>query len=325
MNEIKNIILSAEDGKAKYDETAKELLANRQFLSKVLKRFVPEFSMCPLADIENKYIEPDSVSVSKTGVERNITNIDGVSNEDSTLNEGRIYYDIIFKVVFPNAEGICIGMYINIEAQNAYYKGYPFEMRGVYYAARRLSSQLKGIDNTTNYSCLQKVYSIWICMGDVPHYEADTATLYRMEKHDIIGTVERVPDDYDLMNVIILRINDKTRSKDEVLGLLQVLFSNLLTKREKLDLLKKYGIRIDYHVKEKVNTMCNLSDLVWSRGEAQGMTQKAQEIVLKMLHNEMSYETISKCTDVPVETIKNWEQNAMNPQLDNGYDSYGKP
>lgn len=34
-------------------------------------------------------------------------------------------------------------MYIIVEAQNAYYKGYPIEMRGVYYAARRLSSQLK--------------------------------------------------------------------------------------------------------------------------------------------------------------------------------------
>lgn len=320
MSEIENTIFSAEEGKAKYDETAKELLANRQFLAKILKRFVPEFSNCSLEDIENKYIEPGSVSVSRTGVERNITNIDGISNEDPTINEGRIYYDIIFKVIYPNEKGAHIGMYINLEIQNAYYKGYPVEMRGMYYAARRLGSQLKSINNTTNFGCLQKVYSIWICMGDVPNYEANTATLYQMEKHDIIGSVKRLPDDYDLINIIILRINDKKKPKDDTLSLLQVLFSNLFTKSEKLDLLKKHGIRIDHHVMEGVNAMCNLSDLVWDRGETQGearglargealgMSKRTQEIVVNMLHNGMSYETISKCTDVSLETIKSWEQ-----------------
>lgn len=77
-------------------------------------------------------------------------------------------------------------MYIIAEAQNAYYKGYPIEMRGVYYAARRLSSQLKSISHETNDGCPQKVYSIWICMGDVPGHEAGTASLYRMEKRAAI-------------------------------------------------------------------------------------------------------------------------------------------
>lgn len=74
MNEICNSITSVEEGKAKYDETLKELLANKQFLAKIMKRFVSEFKDYPIEDIESKYIEAGSVSVSRTGVERNRTN-----------------------------------------------------------------------------------------------------------------------------------------------------------------------------------------------------------------------------------------------------------
>ena len=160
MSEISNTILSTEEGKEKYDATLKELLANKQFLSRILKRFVSEFTGYPLEDIEKKYIEADSISVSKTGVERNRTNIDGISNEDKTLNEGNIYYDIIFRAYYPGKDGGYIGLYINLEMQNAYYTGYDMEARGVYYAARRLSSQLKRINKETDYRCLEKVYSI---------------------------------------------------------------------------------------------------------------------------------------------------------------------
>lgn len=87
--------------KAKYDETLKELLANKQFLARIMKRFVSEFSDYSVEDIENKYIESESVSVLTIGVERNRTNIEGIANDDATLNEGRIFYDIIFKAYYP--------------------------------------------------------------------------------------------------------------------------------------------------------------------------------------------------------------------------------
>lgn len=239
MNEIGNTIISTEEGKAKYDAALKELLANRQFLARIMKRFVPEFAEYPLEDIENKYIEPGSVTVSKVGVEKNLTNIEGLANEDSSLNEGRIFYDILFCACYRGDAGTLIGMYIIVEAQNAYYKGYPIEMRGVYYAARRLSSQLKSINNKTNYGCLQKVYSIWICMGEVPDREAGTASLYRMEKHDIIGSVKRGREAYDLLNVIVLRINDRIRAEDEVLSLLQTICSNVIGRNEKPERLRE--------------------------------------------------------------------------------------
>lgn len=69
--------------------------------------------------------------------------------------------------------------------------GYPIEPRGIYYAARRLTAQLKRIDKDTNYGSLQKVYSIWLCMGNVPVYEENTVSLYSLNKNDIIGITKR--------------------------------------------------------------------------------------------------------------------------------------
>lgn len=307
MNEIGNTIINTEDGKAKYDASLKELLANKQFLARIMKRFVPEFADYSLDDIENRYIEPGSVMVSKVGVERNSTNIEGIANEDTSLNEGRIFYDIVFHACYPGKDGSFIGLYLIVEAQNSYYKGYPVEMRGMYYAARRLSAQLKSINNDTNYGCLQKVYSIWVCMGDVPDYEAGTATLYETEKHDIIGTVRRDPGAYDLMSVIVLRINDRTKSEDEVLALLQTVCSNLIEKEEKLKRLKEYGIRLDDEIKKGVSALCNLSDLVEARGEMRGK----KKVALKMLKNGMAYEEVAEYMEVSVETVKEWEQEAL--------------
>ena len=60
-------------------------------------------------------------------------NIESIGTEDKSNNERNITYDIMF--------------------------------RAVYYAARRLNSELTKIDNHTNYWEFKKVYSICLCMG----------------------------------------------------------------------------------------------------------------------------------------------------------------
>ena len=62
-----------------------------------------------------------------------------------------------------DSDGGEIGLYINIEAQNDIYPGYPLEMRAVYYCARLLCSQLKTVSRETNYEGLNKACSIWLC------------------------------------------------------------------------------------------------------------------------------------------------------------------
>ena len=52
MDTTEAIILSTQEGKEKYDAVLKQLLANRQILARILKRFVPEFEDCSIKDIE---------------------------------------------------------------------------------------------------------------------------------------------------------------------------------------------------------------------------------------------------------------------------------
>ena len=141
MNNLSQIVMNMEEGKAKYDQTMKELLADSQVLAWILKRFVPEYKDCELEDIEKKYIQPETIMVSKMGVEQSRESIQGIRNEDVIKREATVFYDVLFHVWYPGIEGKQIGMYLNLEAQSDYYPGYPIEPRGIYYAARRLTAK----------------------------------------------------------------------------------------------------------------------------------------------------------------------------------------
>lgn len=270
MNSLGASVLSTEEGKAKYDQTMLNVLSDKQVLAWILKRFVSEYEHLPLEEIETKYIEPETILVSKAGVSRDSSRIKGLSEKDSTQMEGTIYYDIVFQAYYPGNEQEKIGLYINLEAQADYYPGYPLEMRGIYYGARRLTSQLKQINRETNYGCLQKVYSIWLCVGNVSAYESDTVTLYDISKNDIIGSVKRNKDFYDLINVVIIRLNDEAAPEDNTMKMLQTLFSNQLSKQEKLHALEKLGMRMNDSLEKGVGGSMNLSDYVELKGIEKG-------------------------------------------------------
>ncbi len=45
MRHIENTLIATDPGKERYDATLKELMSDRQFLSRILKRFVPEYEI----------------------------------------------------------------------------------------------------------------------------------------------------------------------------------------------------------------------------------------------------------------------------------------
>ena len=156
-------------------------------------------------------------------------------------------------------------------------------MRGIYYGARRLSSQLKQINKETNYGCLQKVYSIWLCVGNVPAYESDTVTLYDISKNDIIGSVKRNKDLYDLINVVIIRLNDEAAPEDSTMKMLQTLFSNQMSRQEKLQTLEQLGMRMNDSLEKGVEGSMNLSDYVELKGIKKGREQGHRDGIRNMI------------------------------------------
>ena len=177
-------------------------------------------------------------------------------------------------------------------------------MRTVYYGARLLSSQLRSINKNTNYGSLKKVYSIWLCIGDIPKAEASKVSLCRFTKHDIIkeniddigSRSHKDKEYYDLINIIMIKINERIEPKEKTLRLLMKLFSSCTTKAEKINALEENGINL----KEEggLEYMCNLSENVWRNGMSQGIlegkiqgrTEGRNVIIVNMLKNGVSAE-----------------------------------
>ena len=79
-----------------------------------------------------------------------------------------------------------------------------------------------------------------------------------MRKTDIIGSVEVPESWYDLINVIMIRIHDEMESTDETLNILKTVCSGLLSKQEKLDTLKRQGVKVTDSIEKEVNDMSAL-------------------------------------------------------------------
>ena len=100
----------------------------KKVLAYILKRTVPEFESASLDDIANIYIEGKSevstvpVSKDKTNAVRHALErqdtpkIKGAQNEDNSITEGNIVFDILFRAKAPETDEL-ITLIINVEAQ----------------------------------------------------------------------------------------------------------------------------------------------------------------------------------------------------------------
>lgn len=166
-----------------YDKAAKKLLANKQILAQIMKNCVNEYSACSVDEIAEKYIE-GTPEVGTVGVHVDDTNrpkktsdvIVGSNNEDSTLTEGTINYDVRFDAIAPASEGSTaqkdvIRLIINVEAQTAFNPGYPLTKRAIYYCSRMISAQHGPIFTNSEYGKIRKVYSIWVCTHPTKEFQ----------------------------------------------------------------------------------------------------------------------------------------------------------
>lgn len=196
---------------AEYDAGMKQLMSNKEIIVPILQMTVSEFKTCSQEEILQCL---DISSITKDDFVSDIPNIERdlrLTKEDSELSslvEKLVRFDIRFKIINPklSTEKIRVNLHIDMEAQKSYRPSnpsYPILKRAVYYVARDLSSQLSMITQTTDYSKLEKCYSIWICAEDVPKKLQNTLTEYSFSKKDIIGIADEPEDEYDLITIFI--------------------------------------------------------------------------------------------------------------------------
>lgn len=272
--------LSCADEKIQYDTQCKRVLSQKEILARILARTVKE-----LAGMSTEQIfacMEDTPEISSVRVEPGKTNqqnrqsITGLANEDKVQAEGEIYYDIRFYIHIPG-EVERIRLIINIEAQKSYYPGYQIVTRGIFYGARMISAQLGTEFRHSQYDDIKKVYSIWVCL-QAPQKVGNAIAEYSMEKHDLLPGFADRPEAYDKLSVVVIALNEKMQTEDELTGMLNTLFSQRKTYLEKKQELEtKYHIKMSDEFGKEMDRMCNLSDLIEERGIQQGMQQGIQQ------------------------------------------------
>ena len=152
-----------------------------------------------------------------------VSMIRGAGNEDTSLTEGTVTYDIRFFAIAP-VSGELIRLIINIEAQNDFYPGYPLIKRGIYYCCWMISAQYGTEFTNSHYVNIKKVYSIWICMNP-PKSRENSITRYYIAEENLVGSVKEQKADYDLMAAVMICLGKEGDSGTDLLKLLNVILS----------------------------------------------------------------------------------------------------
>ncbi len=269
------------DEKASYDAACKRLLSEKIILAWIMKNCLEEYRDCDVDEIAEKYIEgtPQVGEVAVAPDESNrVSVIQGAGNEDTSLTEGTIFYDIRFLAIAPVSAEL-IRLIINIEAQNDFYPGYPLIKRGIYYCSRMSSAQYGTEFTNSHYENIKKVYSIWICMNP-PKSRENSITRYYIAEENLAGSVKERKADYDLMAAVMICLGKEGDSGTDLLKLLNVLLSTETCSQDKCQILEEdFHIRMTQTLESEVSLMCNLSKGV----EEKGIEKGRQEGIIAMV------------------------------------------
>lgn len=302
--------ISIAGNKIQYDTQCKKVLAQKVILARILKGTAEEFREMPIDEIE-QCIEgtPEISTIPVLPGETNHEQITGMANEDKIDGEGTVYFDIRFQVYVPALTGK-IKIIINIEAQKKFNPGYQIVTRGIYYCARMISAQLGTEFSKSEYDSIKKVYSIWICMN-APEQVGNTISEYCLEKHDLVGYQPTEQESYDKLTVIIVTLNEKKESQDELTGMLNTLFSPVRRVREKKrELEEKYFIKMDSEAEKEMDGMCNLSDWVEEIGMEKGIERGKIQMVEALLRQEkLADSDIAEAAGISVEELQKIKEN----------------
>lgn len=180
------------DKEAQYDEKAKQILGQKGVLAYILIHTVEEFKRMEPEEVIS-YIEEETY-IGNVSVEPGLTNINikssgmkirGLNTENSEINEGEIYFDVLF---YARTRNRASKMILDIEAQKDEPSGYDILNRAVFYVSREISSQKNREFVKSEYNDIKQVYSIWICMNQ----KKNTLEWYRLTKESQLEAKEKL-------------------------------------------------------------------------------------------------------------------------------------
>lgn len=270
--------------KAKRDDYAKCILADPQVLARIVKNVVTEFEQMSVEEIIPCIGEPTvTLSVPELLSVKNLS----VGTEDIEEENGKIVYDIRFPLYHKEKT---MKFLINIEAQKSTKVSklkYHIENRMTYYISRMISSQKNVEFINSSYDDLKPVYSIWICMDTGK--EEDSIIKLGLEANVIYGKSRWKPD-FSLINGAIIRIRenaDAEVSKNKLIAMLELLFSQTPRETKKKKLEEDYDFVMSTEMEGCVDDMCNISDLFEEQ-----VTERVTERVTEEVTERVTEQTL---------------------------------
>ena len=317
-----NLKMADEDAAFQYDESARNLVAQKPILAYILKSALEEYTAYTVQEIAERFIEgepeirraavhqdhPDRKPASEmmSGDDK----VAGLPTADKSQRDGSVYFDIRFFAILPQS-GELMEIFVNVEIQNNDTPGYPIPKRGIYYASRMISSQRGTVFKDQEYGKLKRVVSIWIC-EDTAHVRSDTINRYSFVEECRRGDYREEEKNYNLMTVVVLRLGSKgERSEDNAIRLLSRMFSTSLSYEKKLDALEnEFKISVSREMDEEVQSVCNLSTGVYYKGYNSGISagemKKARETAYELQDMGLSMDKIARALKVSIDTLHEW-------------------
>lgn len=308
---VKDSIAASMDsvrGKEKQDKSVKKIFSYKPIMGNILKYTIKEYADCSLDEIMN-CIEGDTIQAGTALVEEDMAKtIRGEKTECNTTDEPPATFDILFRSVNPKVEGkILVNLHIDFELQKKYNPGYFIVKRGVYYGGRKLSAQLDKIGvNGKGYDLLEKVYSIWICLDNIPKKLQNTISYYKMQNYKNEGLPPGSQIDIDaadLIEVIIVRLGDDSITEKGIMDMLYGIFSG--NSKKVLD----YIPDADPVIEKEVSDMLSMVSFAEEKGEKKGMNILTK--LFQLLRRDGREKDISDAIDNPErqnELLKEYEE-----------------
>lgn len=302
---------------AALDNACKRLLSEKSILAWILHTCLDEYKEIPVREIAEQYIE-GTPEIGTVGVLPEQTNriqetyngskIQGLPNDDASINEGNVRYDIRFRAIAPSPEPEeeYIQLIINVEAQNQYYTTYPLITRAMYYLSRMLSAQHGTEFEHSHYEKIKKVYSIWVCT-DPPKERQNTIVRYHMAEELFLGDPKHLEaakekkSHYDLLSAIVISLQGgraDIHDDDTLMKLLDVLLSNTTDVATKKKILSEdFEIPMTSHFESEVEHMCNIGagygEKRYQQGIEEGMQKGMQKGIEKGMQKGIENEKIN--------------------------------
>ena len=272
------------------DKKCHDVFLNKEILAPILQETIEEYKDLSVAEII-ELIDEDSISkaeaVSDFPLYKDVR-IEQIDTDMKSVTDKLVLYDIHFKAALPKDKRTKLNfrLYIDFEPQGNYYLSYPLIKRALYYVARVLASQLGELTEETDYGRLQKAYSIWVCYDPkMPKKIKNTLSQYKISKKDLIGEVEEPKENYDLMEVVFVRIDANSESDVKLFDYLKGIFTN-----DKEKIIKQTG-PLPEKVDKEVDDMSGVGALIFDKGKVEGLQKFVAVIQRYMKKHGVDAET----------------------------------